>query len=41
MNKVKRLCVQTEGVNLQAAWAHSDWLDVNNLDTNDIGAMLR
>ncbi|SAM02441.1 hypothetical protein [Absidia glauca] len=35
----KRL--QTEGVNLQGMWAHSDLIDINYIDTNDIAAILR
>ncbi|OBZ87405.1 DNA-directed RNA polymerase I subunit rpa1 [Choanephora cucurbitarum] len=34
----KRL--QTEGVNLRGMWAHSDLIDVNFIDTNDIAAIL-
>ncbi|KAI8343954.1 hypothetical protein BC941DRAFT_491756 [Chlamydoabsidia padenii] len=35
----KRL--QTEGVNLQGMWSHSDLIDINYIDTNDIAAILR
>ncbi|KAI7865933.1 hypothetical protein BDF14DRAFT_1819412 [Spinellus fusiger] len=35
----KRL--QTEGVNLRGMWAHSHIFDVNEIDTNDIAAILR
>jgi len=32
--------VQTDGINLAGAWAHSDLVDVNAITTNDITAML-
>ncbi|CDH49468.1 dna-directed rna polymerase i complex largesubunit nuc1 [Lichtheimia corymbifera JMRC:FSU:9682] len=35
----KRL--QTEGVNLIGMWSHSDLIDINYIDTNDIAAILR
>ncbi|KAI8888789.1 beta and beta-prime subunits of DNA dependent RNA-polymerase [Backusella circina FSU 941] len=35
----KRL--QTEGVNLRGMWAYSDLIDVNEIDTNDIYAILQ
>ncbi|OAD76996.1 hypothetical protein PHYBLDRAFT_123028 [Phycomyces blakesleeanus NRRL 1555(-)] len=35
----KRL--QTEGVNLRGMWAHSDLFEINEIDTNDIAAILR
>ncbi|KAI8391772.1 uncharacterized protein BYT42DRAFT_642179 [Radiomyces spectabilis] len=35
----KRL--QTEGVNLRGMWDHSNIIDVNYIDTNDIAAILR
>ncbi|KAI8069916.1 hypothetical protein BC940DRAFT_17801 [Gongronella butleri] len=37
-DKTKRL--QTEGVNLRGMWAHSDLIEVNDIDTNSIGAVL-
>lgn len=33
--------VQTEGVNLQAMWEHHDLIDVHNIRTNDIHAVLQ
>jgi len=33
--------VQTEGVNLQAMWKHHDLIDVHNIRTNDIHAVLQ
>ena len=41
INGQKRLCVQTEGVNLSAAASLAEWVDINAVDTNDIGAVLR
>ncbi|KAI9488674.1 hypothetical protein BDB00DRAFT_877143 [Zychaea mexicana] len=32
--------LQTEGVNLRGMWNHSDLLDINFIDTNDIAAIL-
>jgi DNA-directed RNA polymerase I subunit RPA1 len=40
LDGVNRACVQTEGVNFHAAWAHCAELAVNEIDTNDVGAML-
>ena len=33
--------LQTEGVNLRGMWNHSDLLDINFIDTNDIAAILQ
>lgn len=33
--------MQTEGVNLIGMWSHSDLIDINYIDTNDIAAILR
>ncbi|KAI9310913.1 hypothetical protein BX666DRAFT_2032405 [Dichotomocladium elegans] len=33
--------LQSEGVNLKGMWNHSDIIDVNEIDTNDIAAILR
>jgi DNA-directed RNA polymerase I subunit RPA1 len=33
--------LQTEGVNLQGIWPYADIIDINNIDTNDIAAVLR
>lgn len=33
--------VQTDGINLEGVWAHSDLVDINSISTNDITAMLR
>jgi len=39
--KIKRYTVQTEGVNFEAIWRYSKVVDVNNIDSNDIYAILR
>ncbi|KAG0167267.1 hypothetical protein DFQ28_004559 [Apophysomyces sp. BC1034] len=33
--------LQTEGVNLRGMWPYSDLIDMNEIDTNDIAAILR
>ncbi|KAF5840615.1 hypothetical protein DUNSADRAFT_16130, partial [Dunaliella salina] len=33
--------VQTDGINLEGVWQHSDLIDINSIQTNDIAAMLR
>ena len=41
INGEMRLCVQTEGVNLAAAASLAEWVEIDNIDTNDIGAVLQ
>ena len=33
--------VQTDGINLEGVWEHSDLVDINSIQTNDIAAVLR
>ncbi|KAH6595364.1 hypothetical protein BASA50_005882 [Batrachochytrium salamandrivorans] len=37
----KSVCVGTDGTNLQGMWEHDQFIDINNISTNDIAAVLR